>query len=94
MSQLHTLRLVPRHITAPAPVQAQALDPSQLCEFQDASNALSMASYYLRSGHLLGAQHKARVALAALHRLYSAGPAAPAECSAGARERGVALQGL
>lgn len=93
MSQIHTLRLVSRPIPAPAPLKPDALEPANLCEFQDASNALSMASYYLRSGQLLGAQHKARVALAALHRLYSAGHAAPAEFPAGAAGK-VAAQGL
>lgn len=78
MSNIHALHWVPRHTTAPAPVSPSPLGGASLSEFQEASNALSMATYYLRSGHLLGAQHKARLALAALHRLYSAGEAAPA----------------
>jgi hypothetical protein len=78
MSNIHALHWVPRPTTAPAPVSSAPLGGASLSEFQEASNALSMATYYLRSGHLLGAQHKARLALVALHRLYSAGEATPA----------------
>lgn len=94
MSHIHTLRLVPRQLTSPAPVSTTCLSGSSLSEFQQASNALSMASHYLRSGHLLGAQHKARLALAALHRLYSAGNAAPAGLDASAPARPAACQGM
>jgi hypothetical protein len=86
MSQVHPLRLVPRHQTTPSPalhhIQPESLAAEHMLQFQEASNALSMASYYLRSGHLMGAQHKARLALAALHRLHAVGTVAPAHTAA------------
>lgn len=82
MSQVHPLRLVPRHQATPSTFSLESLTPDHLSQFQEASNALSMASYYLRSGHLLGAQHKARLALAALHRLQAVGAVAPAHTAA------------
>ena len=74
MSHVHPLRLVPRHQATPTPIRTESLDAANLSQFQAASNALSMASYYLRSGQLLGAQHKARMALVALHSLQAVGP--------------------
>ena len=82
MSQVHPLRLVPRHQATPTHVRPESLDAANLSQFQEASNALSMASYYLRSGHLLGAQHKARMALVALHSLQAVGPVSSAHSAA------------
>jgi hypothetical protein len=82
MSQVHPLRLVPRHQATPTHIRPESLDAANLSQFQEASNALSMATYYLRSGQLLGAQHKARMALVALHRLQAVGPVGSAHSAA------------
>ncbi len=82
MPQVHPLRLVQRQQAVPTHICPESLDAGHMLQFQEASNALSMASYYLRSGHLLGAQHKARLALAALHRLHAAGTVGPTHTAA------------